>query len=228
MIIEGFLNFLPFAHFPEVVFMHFNEFENVFMYFLRRFCDFLCIVFWFLVMFGFDKPYIAALTVVCAVIHEVGHELCFLRFCGRFRMPAGRINGLKFRAGKLLSYTEEILTYASGPLANLVAAAAALFASLFVGEYALTFAVLNTVTAMSNLLPIKGQDGYGIASKIIMAKELDDRLGRALEALSLICSALLCFFSLYLLREVGEGIWIFGVFYISLLSSLNCAGDNVL
>lgn len=206
--------------------MQFNEIKRIILDFLGRLCDFLYIVFWLLVIFGFDEPYVAVLTVISVIIHEIGHELCIRRFFGRARLPVGKANGLKIKAGAFQSYRQEILTYTLGPAANLGAAAVGILASLFVGEYALTFAILNAVTALTNLLPIKGQDGYGIISVLIRLYEMDETFDAILSYVSLVLSAFLCFFSLYLLNTVGEGLWIFGAFYVSLFSSLKCRSNN--
>ncbi|MBO5907523.1 MAG: hypothetical protein J6Q85_05190 [Clostridia bacterium] len=205
--------------------MHFNEIKNIIALFIGRLCDFLCVAFWLLVIFGFDEPYIAVITIISTVIHELGHEISFLHFGGSVKKPKGKANGLRIFASGFASYREEILSYAAGPIANLIAMLIGLLLSPFMDGYALTFALLNGVTAFTNLLPIRSQDGYGIALGLINRYEIEWG-ERALRCVSLFLSSLLCFFSLYLLKTAGEGLWIFGFFYVSLLCSLFSIGNN--
>ncbi len=204
--------------------MHFNEYKCTFLHYLRGLCNFLSVVFWLLIMFGFDKPWIATLTILSAVIHEIAHESCFLFFRGSFKLPRGRLGGFKLRAQIIMSYNEEICTLAAGPFANFaVAILLFIFGSSF--EYASLFAFLNLMTGVTNLLPIKGYDGYGILSAAIFSFEAEQRFMKILDTVSTLLCALLSFLSLFLMQRIGEGFWIFGVFYVSLFSSL-CGGQD--
>jgi len=93
------------------------------------------------------------------------------------------------------------------------------FASLFTnGSFAFDFAFINLCTALSNLLPIRGYDGYRLLETAILMKS--DKEYRALNILSrfsFIFTSALCFLSLYLLLKLGEGYWIFALFFTSVM-----------
>ena len=77
------------------------------------------------------------------------------------------------------------------------------------------------MTMLSNLLPIEGYDGYRAVSSAAALLELDPtRTERTLSSLSFFFSVLVTFLSLYLILKIGEGYWIFGVFFTLTLSAL--------
>ena len=49
--------------------------------------SFLPLLFWALIMFGFDAPYIAILTIISAIIHEAGHLFAMLFITHEAQMP---------------------------------------------------------------------------------------------------------------------------------------------
>ena len=44
------------------------------------FTEVLSVVFWVLVIFGFDLPYVAVLTIAAALIHELAHLTAIFAF----------------------------------------------------------------------------------------------------------------------------------------------------
>ena len=170
-------------------------------------------LFWLSVIFGFDAPYVAVLTVLCAALHEIGHITALIYVKGSPSVPKGHITGFRIKRRNVLSYKDEALVLAAGPIANILFA---LFSVPFIksqGSYALVFFIINASTAISNLLPCEGYDGYGILYQIFESKEISTK---HLENASFLISILLTFFSLYLIGRFGEGYWIFFVFFISL------------
>ena len=161
--------FLPFAHYRQTFFMHYNEFLRL----LCRTCSlvlcFLPLAFWILLVFSLESPCSAVITVVCALIHEMGHIIFIFRKTGRIRLPEGRLNGflIRERGTALMSYREEAMLYLSGPLANICTAALSLILSPLIGDYAVFISVISLVTGISSLLPIEGYDGYGMLSAIV-------------------------------------------------------------
>ncbi len=168
-------------------------------------------MFWILLTFGFDKPHTALLTLLSAALHELGHQSFLLLSRGRpGKMRAGA-DGPRISAPRLLSYGELILLYLCGPLSNILVF---LFSSLLApafGDYALEFALINLFTALSNLLPIKGLDGYGIL-KALIARSEKERLLPVLCALSFFLTALLMFFALYLAARLDGGYFVYALF----------------
>ena len=187
-----------------------------FLLFLERT---LPLVFWMLLIFGFDEPYVAVLTIVSALLHELGHVLVLALFKNKTSgVPIPDISG--FRIGVSgLSYKEELLSALAGPLVNLFFGLVPLL--LFKSEYVHTFAWLNVMTAISNLLPIKGYDGYRSVLCILSMFTNDRARGEAiLSSLSFLFSSIMCFLSLYLMLRIGEGYWIFVVFFSLIISEM--------
>ena len=117
-----------------------------------------------------------------------------------------------------MSYREEIAVLSAGPLANAVTAVSVL---LFLpkSEPSTLFSVINGVTALTNLIPVRGYDGYKILFAIAEHAECS-ALRRALEACSLLFASAVLFLSLYSIDRLDAGYWIFGVFFIFLLREI--------
>ena len=180
--------------------------------------EILPLFFWVLLIFGFDEPYMAILTILSALLHELGHIIAMMlvgRFRGKLR---AHLSGFRISAiGG--GYTEDIISLIGGPAINFLAF---LFCSLlckFESGYMMEVAVLNLITALSNLLPVEGYDGYNILIKLFSIKE-DAKGIRSLERISFGISIAFTFFSLYLLLRYGEGYWIFGIFFSLLLGKI--------
>ena len=84
-------------------------------------------------------------------------------------------------------------------------------------NYVFAFALINLLTAISNLLLIKGYDGYRIVSGIISVRASADTAANVMESLSLTFSAIAVFISLFLMMRIGEGYWLFAIFFTVLL-----------
>ena len=179
----------------------------------------LPLLFWIFIIFGFDTPSVAVLTLIAAVIHEGGHILTAGLFGVRRGAPLGVMSGMRIRLFGCTSYRARILILLAGPFANIAAALFTPFIPL-PRDYLSLFAMLNIATALSNLLPSEGYDGYGALYALFESSGIEWGL-RLLPRLSLFVSVLLSFFSLYLIGRVGRGYWIFGVFFSSLIAKLS-------
>lgn len=174
-------------------------------------------LFWVLIIFGFDKPYIAVLTILSALIHELGHVLAFLFFDGRVTLKS-HLSGFRIK-NYGMGYAKEILALAAGPLINLAIFVLLSPLSKSPDGYMEVFGYINLLTALSNLLPIEGYDGYGIMKKSCEALNLSFAL-RALPFISFSLTVLFTFFSLYLLLIYGEGYWICAIFFLLLIEKI--------
>ena len=172
-------------------------------------------LFWGLIIFGFEEPYIAILSIISALIHECGH-IIFMERAGCMR---GVLSGFRIKATSMVTYRQKILGYLGGPLANIAVSLALI---PFLGsQYLRMLAILNLATATSNLLPIEGYDGYGIIKTILESRECPSI---AFSILSYVSGGLvLCFtlFSLYLMDRVGGGYWIFAIFFSFLVKIID-------
>ena len=176
---------------------------------------FLPLSFWILVIFGFDKVYIAVLTIISSLIHETGHLLA-LKNSSKNITPTTR--GFKITNNVNSGYSNLIIVYLMGPLTNIFFGF--LFA-IFYGksEYLFLLSIINFATAISNLLPIEGYDGYGII-KILLEKNNKISKIITLKKVSDTIVVLMVFFSLYIIGKAGHGYWIFLVFFISLITQM--------
>lgn len=176
--------------------------------------------FWGLILFSFEEKYLAITTLLCALIHELGHLTCIFFAKGKGVSLRGTLNGFRIRSRGIHSYDQEVLIYLSGPMTNLLAFFVCLIMSFIIGTDFMTSAIINLATALSNLMPIRGYDGYGAIRACIKKWELPEG---ALNTLSCISSALtfaFCIFSLYLIDRYSEGYWIFAIFFLSMLKEV--------
>lgn len=178
---------------------------------------FLAITFWSLTLFGFDLAYIGVLTVISALIHELGHIAALMILNKKnLSFPAGRLYGFRIKTG-FVSYKDEIIVALAGPLINLIVATPLLF--LRSSPYLLNFALINLMTAFSNLLPIENYDGYkALYSTASLVFKSEDFAARILPRISFFISCAVCFVSLYFMLRVDEGYWIYAIFLSSLIA----------
>lgn len=181
--------------------------------------SFLPLLFWASVMFGFDAPYIALLTIISAIIHEAGHVGAMLYLSREVEMPTARLVGFKIKKRLLDSYKNEVLILLSGPMANLITGLVILAISYGRSEYLMLFGVINILCGVSNLLPLEGYDGFNILSWIFESKGKYSYI-RLLRALSFFISILLTFVSLYFVYILNVGYWLFLVFFVTMMNNI--------
>ncbi len=206
--------------------MHNNEFTGYFLRFLILIGGFLPILFWLSLIYGFDEPCAAGITVIAAVIHEAGHEAYLLLFGHMSFSLKGVLSGFRINNTARLGYKEEIKLYIAGPAANLIVSIIALPFLNIINDYGLLFVFINLATAFSNLLPIRGHDGYGIIKTCLEMKEYGNFAFKVLRTVSFISIAVLCLFSLYLMDRYDGGYWIYGIFLLSLISEMSDSVKN--
>ena len=177
-------------------------------------------IFFILLIFGFDEPYVAVLTLIAAAIHELGHIVA-IKVCagGRFLLRSV-LSGFRIKAESNISYRKKIAILLAGPFANLLFALFCFLQGDSALGYFSVFGVISLATALSNLLPAEGYDGYEALRAFFQYKEYE--FGeRLLAFLSFFLSVVMIFLSLYFILRVGEGYWIFAVFFLSLLSKIS-------
>ena len=188
--------------------------------FVLKLCkEILPILFWILVLFGFDKPYIAVLTLLIALLHEVGHYMAFLALKCDTGMPFGHISGFRFRQRANTSYAKSLIIYGAGAMMNIFASTAVL-PFCRGNQYLTVFVLIGYATAVSNLLPIKGYDGYNILADFLRSRASDAGL-RILDGVSFAICAVLTFTALYMMYYRDEGYWIYGMFIFMLLAEIS-------
>ena len=177
-------------------------------------------LFWVCIMLAFDSPAICILTLSAAAIHEIGHILfAVLIKRGDISLPRATLFGLKIDTGRLLSYKEEAIIAAGGPLVNLGVFLLSLpFFSL--NEYVSLVGMINLFTAVTNLLPMRGYDGGRIIRAVLLSRYNIGIVDTVSSILTLLTAASLSVISLIVIMLVGEGYWIFAFFFSVLLSEI--------
>lgn len=197
--------------------MHNNEKKGKNLEFSRILGTFLPVLFWITLTIGFEEIDMAISTICAALLHELGH-ICFLLIVKRKKYHVRNVlTGFRIASSEIMSYREEMSLYISGPMANLLCATLSFILRPLFGEYALGFAIINLATALSNLMPISGYDGYGILRCLCESSPNAHGLIRALDVISSMLIFTLCIFSLYLIDRAGGGYWIFAVFFVLMI-----------
>ena len=202
-------------------FMHIHKFFRLILRFSRFITLFLPSLFWLLLVYGFDETYIAGATVLVAVVHECGHEAYFFFRQGKASDLRSSLSGFRIKKASNTSYLADTAIYAAGPAANIITGALSLLAVPFSYGYAELFALVNLVTAFSNLLPIEGYDGYGIINSLLHHFGKEERFLPALDGISFSLISSLTFISLYIVTRVGDSYWMAGLFLISLIREVS-------
>lgn len=206
--------------------MHNHEISVKILRFSRRLEEILTVLLWLFLLFGFDRAYVAGLTIASALIHEGGH-IAVLSFNKRTRAFAlGRLSGPRISVDKSLSYNRELMLYLGGAGANLAVFIITLPFWKSSG-YIATFGAVNLATAVSNLLPLRGHDGYGALLTVLHRFGAPRICYSLLRGLSVGLCALGCSLGLFLLQKAGEGYWLYAIFYFSLVCELFGQSDSI-
>ena len=182
-----------------------------------KFYHLLLFLFWLFMLFGCDELLIAMSTLLCIAIHEISHTLAFF-IINRPLLPHTRINGLKISVG-YVSYRQKLFATAAGPVANLAAAALFLpFAKA--SAYASILGLLNLMTAISNLIPINGTDGYNLILIALNSTDCSKKAFFTLDAISLFLNVSIFLASSYCVLRIGQSYWMWGFFFFSVICNL--------
>lgn len=183
----------------------------------------LSLLFIVLIIFSFDTVPVAIMTILSALIHELGHLTPLLLSKGEIpSLPSGKLNGLRIRIKKQLSYKEELVVLICGPLFNLLFSAVFFILHFKFGKYFYLFYFINIMTMVSNLLPIRQYDGYKIISCIISIKSKEPYYGLGvLDMISFAFCAIFSVLSLYFILKLGSGYWIFALLMCELIKSIH-------
>ena len=134
---------------------------------------------------------------------------------------SGNLSGFRISKKNTNSYLADAAVYASGPIANF--AAAILFPAFIRAEadYVILSSVINLATGLSNLLPIKGYDGYGIIYSLLCLSEKWEKFQAIMDVVSLASVTFVLLISLYVMARIGDGYWTAGLFVISLTKAVS-------
>lgn len=157
-----------------------------------------------------DNTGLAALALLCALIHECGHiaVLCF------FRVPVEEVSfklfgiNIVLKNGTVLSYKQETILALAGSAANLFACVLThlLYAAgIFPGKTEM-FAVFNLVLGCFNLLPIGSLDGGQAVESALCRKISYDKAEKIVNITSAVFIIPLVFAGVYVIRMTGYNI----------------------
>ncbi len=163
----------------------------------------------FLAMLFADRSGVWFVTLLAALLHELGHLIA----AKCLHIPIGNLHmdflGARLEVrGRMLSYGEEWLLCAAGPLASLTCAAAGSLLWRY-SPMAEWFSCASLLLGVLNLLPIRTFDG---------GRMLESALSfflpaRAVQTLLRICSFFFLFLlwavAVYFLLKVGDGLSLF-------------------
>lgn len=155
-----------------------------------------------------DRSGVCFWTVVAAVLHECGHLLA----AWRLHIPLHQLRldflGARIEVqGRMLSYGEEWLLSAAGPLTSLLSAAAA--AVFWRYEAARIFSCASIVLGLLNLLPIRTFDG-GRMLECLLNRYLGTAVALpVMRLISFLFLFLLWACAVYFLLRVGDGLSLF-------------------
>ncbi len=200
--------------------MQFNK-AAIFVGVINKLLRALPAIFFILLIFGFDKPFIGFFTILCALIHEAGHIIAckFLKVETSIKFAA---SGPRIKPHATLSYKDELIIAASGPCINIAVAILSFALGRLLKEALPIFGILNLFTALANLFPLRGYDGYRILNCIINIKKTAIS-ERSLKKISLCINFFVCFISLYIILVVNSGYWIYFLFLCNAISDIKDA-----
>ena len=179
----------------------------------------LPLIFWVLLILGFDRAYVGILTVLMALLHELGH-ITALVIIGSSGSMRTHVSGFRLDCKRLLSYKEEIFVSLSGPMINLLLSAFLIFIPSDTG-YLRDVSFISLLTALSNLLPIEGHDGERILKSALLSGSVTQSSAATVcSSVSFALSAFFAFFSLYLILRGDIGYWIYIVFSVFLVKKI--------
>lgn len=163
----------------------------------------------FLLMIVSDRTGLCLVTVGAAFLHECGHmaaaRLLHIPLSGlRLSFLGARLEV----SGRMMSYGEEWLLCAAGPLVSLVAAALA--APLWRFAPARDFSCASLVLGLLNLLPIRSFDGGRMLECTIARFGGARAAEQGIQLISVTFLFLLWAVASYFLLRVGDGLALFG------------------
>ncbi len=164
-----------------------------------------------------DRSLLCLSAFLAASFHELGH-LCAAKAL-RIPIRSLRLDLLGARmdaAGRMLSYGEEWLLCAAGPIFSFVLSACL---SVFweVSRFSQLLSCASFVLGLLNLLPIRSFDGGRMLASALSASFGETVSDYVLKLCSFLCLFLLWAVSVYFLLTVGDGLSLF-CFSMSLFS----------
>jgi Zn-dependent protease len=183
----------------------------------------LSLIFIVLIIFSFDTPIVAIMTILSAVIHELGHIAPTVFFKNsKARFLGSRLNGFRISLNAHMPYRQELTVLLCGPASHFIVSLVSFMLSFKLGDYLCIFALVNFMTMLTNLFPISQYDGYKAIRCIIMmrSKNISERI-KLLDSVSFSFCVLISLLSLYFILKAGSGYWVFALLIFELIKSMH-------
>jgi len=170
-----------------------------------------------LTMLLLDRSGVAAMSLLAALIHEFGHLLA----ARLLRIPLSQMRlellGARLEVeGRMLTYGEEWLLCAAGPLASLISSLLSSFLWAH-APYAILYTGVSFLLGVLNLLPVQTFDG-GRMLECTLLKFLGVRsTSKILKGCSFFLLWLMWVLAIYFLIKAGDGLSLF-CFSLGLMS----------
>lgn len=178
----------------------------------------LCALF---LLLAFNAVYVANLTLLSLLVHELGHAIAYMALCRRAPTLRVSTDGLRMGVGITPSYRAQRLVALGGPLANLASFVVCLTLIPHFDDFMIVFAQIHLLLALSNLLPIKGRDGDIALRCSLLCRGREDLYFTLSPILTLGAQILFTLLALYAVRTWGEGYLPAAVFLCGMLASLS-------
>ncbi len=173
-----------------------------------------------------DKTLNVFLTLLSSLIHECGHLFAMILSGNKPEKVVFELGGINIinRSKTCLSFNKEIIIAFSGPLVNLVSTLLCCFVYDYVkNEKILTFASVNLILMVFNLLPIKSLDGGRILYYFLSKKHNMSFSKRIIYVLSIIFIAITFSWGIYVFIHTGFN---FSIIIIAVFLLLSLFSDN--
>lgn len=141
-----------------------------------------------------DESGICALALFCCIFHEAGHILCLWAMGEKPERIVLSFYGIKLERlptafhGKI----NEIIIFASGPIANLTLSLFLMLISVL-NDTLKTWAAISLLTGLFNLIPIRPLDGGNILFSLLCRVMKDERAEMICDAISVAVTVPLLF-----------------------------------
>lgn len=156
-----------------------------------------------------DRTGFYLMTLLAVLLHECGHLLAARALKIPWRGFSMDFTGARMElSGRMISFFEEWLLSAAGPLFGLIfAASGALFWKHT--RFAVWFSCASLLLSLLNLLPIRGFDGGRMLECTLLSLAGERTCGRVMRLSSFFFLFLLWASAIYFLLRAGDGISLF-------------------
>ena len=162
-----------------------------------------------LIMAVTDRSGLCAAALLAATVHEWGHLLAARLMRIPFSAFRLELTGARLEVvGRVLTYREEWLLCAAGPIFSLLFSAS--LAPLWQHHsFLVSVSTVSFLLGMLNLLPIKGFDGGRMLSVVLMNLLGERACCAVLRCCSLVCLLFIWELAVYCLLKIGDGLSLF-------------------